>query len=421
MSCGNGNANAVPPHSIGGMSYTKDEAVLKARAVGAGLEQSLVDDLIKAGMNTIAKVAFCSAYLPGNADETPMVEAFKKAIGRNPDLGELASFRLLFHECYAIVSQEMKSLVEKTADATEVRRLTNVERADRYDKQVKRLCGLTIKGHVEPSDSLVDLACTQYDNNRLSYISWEKSTSRLDEQERDMKKDPMLTLDIGSGKLKLEKKNCDVVADVNNDLKVQQALQRRALAYDQANIIQYEQLMAWNDRLMKARLTDPPPGYCRVTYAQLERADRRLFVELNDRTRSGIQATTSGRPVELVFKDAMYDPEVLHHLQPLPLSSSSQPMRDTSKPARDQPYTSAKGKSRDKGKGKGKTMPQEMISWGCRAITNSGQPICYGFTLGLCKNKVTKGRCDKGFHVCAIPGCGGHHPAKDCPKRADQS
>ncbi|CAJ1436786.1 unnamed protein product, partial [Effrenium voratum] len=118
------------------------------RALAAGLDVSLVEKIQAAGMTTIAKVAFCSSYLPGSADESPMVEAFKCAIGRDPVLSELAAFRLLFHECYAIVSQEMKVLVERSADSAEVRRLTNVERADRYDKQVKRLCGITIKDHV---------------------------------------------------------------------------------------------------------------------------------------------------------------------------------------------------------------------------------------------------------------------------------
>ena len=193
-----------------------------------------------------------------------------------PVLSELAAFRLLFHECYATVSQEMKVLVERSADSAEVRRLTNVERADRYDKQVKRLCGITIKDHVEPSDALVDLACTQYDNNRISYISWEKC---------------LLTFLAGSSGLN---------ANVGNDLKVQLSLQRRALAYDQANVIDYTLMMSWADRLMKVRMSDPPPGYTKVSFAQTERADR----ELNDQTRSGIQATVQGRP-----EKAMFDPE----------------------------------------------------------------------------------------------------------------
>ena len=71
-----------------------------------------------------------------------------------------------------------------------------------------------------------------------------KCISRTDEQERDLKKAPMLTLDVSSGELKLEKKREDTVMEVNSDLRVQQASQRRALAYDQANVISYEKMLS---------------------------------------------------------------------------------------------------------------------------------------------------------------------------------
>ena len=104
-----------------------------------------------------------------------MKNAFQDAIQKEPTASELVPFCFLYQESYAIVSQEMKILVEKSADTTEVRKLTNIERADRYKKQVERLSGLSIKGYLEPSDALVDLAYTQYDNNRLAYIPWEKN------------------------------------------------------------------------------------------------------------------------------------------------------------------------------------------------------------------------------------------------------
>ena len=408
------------------MSYTRDVAVFSDRALSAGLSVAVVDLLKEAGIDTIAKTAFCSSYLPGNPDESPMQQAFKDALKRDYTASEMAAFRYLYNECYAIVSQEMKVLAERSADATDTRRLTNVERADRYQKQVKRLTGLNIKGFLEPSDSLVDIACTQYDNNRLAYIPWEKCTSRTDEQEKDLKKDQTLTLDVSSGKLKVDKKKDEILADVQSDLKVQQALQRRALAYDQANVVSFHELSKWHDKLLKARLTDPPPGYSRISFSQMERADRKFFAELCDQTRSGIQTVTEGRPVELALKDCMFDAEVLHCLQPLPAaqgSGSVASIRETNN-VRSQPYkTKGKGKAvpTDKGKGKGKVMPHEMVALGCRSTTNAGQPICYSFSLGTCSEKPVKGRCSKGFHVCAIPGCGAHHAAKDCPKRTQGS
>ena len=132
----------------------------------------------------------------------------------------------------------MKILVEKNTDSTDVRKLTKIERTDRYKKQIDRLSGSDIKDFLEPFDALIDLTCTQYDNNRLSYMPWEKYTRRAgsDEQEKDQKKDPMLTVDISSGKFKLEKKKDDVLAEINSDLKIQYIFQRRIFACDQTNI-----------------------------------------------------------------------------------------------------------------------------------------------------------------------------------------
>ena len=69
-------------------------------------------------------------------------------------------------------------------------------------------------------------------------MPWEKYTRRAgsDEQEKDQKKDPMLTVDISSGKLKLEKKKDDVLTEINSDLKIQYVFQRRIFACDQTNM-----------------------------------------------------------------------------------------------------------------------------------------------------------------------------------------
>ena len=72
-----------------------------------------------------------------------------------------------------------------------------------------------------------------------------------------------------------------------------------------------------------------------------------------------------------------------------------------------------------KGKGSGKgtpRMPKELL--GCRSCTNRGDPICFGYGLKTCTEQVKGGRCPKGLHVCAVPKCGGAHPALDCPHYA---
>ena len=98
---------------------------------------------------------------------------------------------------------------------------------------------------------------------------------------------------------------------------------------------------------------------------------------------------------------------------------------DRASSSRTSPYktpSSSKGKGKSKGKNKSSPkMPNVLVNGGCRATTKAGDPICYGFNLGTCTNKVTSGRCDRGYHVCALPKCGKHHPFISCPNKGNTS
>ena len=286
-----------------------------------------------------------------------MKNAFQDAIQKEPTASEPASCRFLYHVPYAdaFVSQEMKILGEMSANTAEVRKLTNSERADQYKRQVERLSDPSINGFLEPSSALVNLACTQYVDNRLAYIPWGKCASRIDVQERYLKKVPMLTLDVSLGKLKLEKKWEDAVTEVDRDLRVQQGIQGRALANDQANVISYENMMLWSGELMKARLSEPPPGYNRVVSAQLEWADRRFFAEVCGLTEDGIQLQRDRKPFERVLKECMFDSEVLHGHHPMPQSNATSAQKDYgSHWSQLYKTSSGKGKSpNDNGRGRG--------------------------------------------------------------------
>ena len=96
--------------------------------------------------------------------------------------------------------------------------------------------------------------------------------------------------------------------------------------------------------------------------------------------------------------------EVMHLLQPL-MGKSFEPKGDE-KPSssRVAPYkqqSPSKGKGKSKGKNKASPkMPHVLLNGGCRAMTNSGDSICYGFNLGTCSNKVTNGRCGTVAFTC---------------------
>ena len=398
-------------------SFSESEPVFVARCLKVGLSETDVAAFKAQGIRTLANVAFMSSYTPGSGDDAALMRAFEKVVGGTPTLGQQSSFRRLFHEAFAVSTHEMQSMVEATED-TAPRRLSVPERAERFQAIKKRLVGLSIKDRTEPSDSLVDACVHMYESNRLSFLEWEKLTSKEHEAHSQGKRDSVLSLD-SNGKLKLEKPE-GPRADTTSDLQVQMALNRRGVALEMANILSFTTHSAWVDRLMAARLDPVPDTHVVPSIQQLLSADRKLFQVLSDKTRAGVQATPQGRPVEACFKEVSESTEVLTILQPLPKSASG-PVRTDPSSARSDPYPPPqvrhqRPKGRGKGGGKARVrMPTQLI--GCRAHTNAGDPICFGYGLKTCKEIVRNGRCPRGLHICAVPKCGKYHPALDCPSR----
>ena len=418
------SAGSAPRRVAGFMAdssaaYSESTPVLKDRLKRAGFEDAQVET-IASSVKTLKNLAFISSYSPGQADDAPLMEVLSSLLSE-PDLSIAlkSSWRAAFHEAYAVVTAELKQQVERSEEV-QVRTLTQPERAERYEKQVKRLSGVNIKGSSEPSERLVDVCVAIYERNQLQYVPWSRCSSREQEAQNESRKEVKLALD-GSGKVKVDSASKEVVADTSTEVLVMQALQRRALAMEQANIVSYTLLDLWHQRLMKARLTDPPPGYSRPSFDQLRLADQKLFSELQDETRSGIQALSSGRPVDNLIKDVMHRAEVSSLLLPLPAPSVASIAKSSATAPPPQPTW--KGNGKGKGKLKGKTgrmgtprMPAELE--GCKAYTQKGKPLCYDFNMSHgCSRPVKNNECQRGLHNCAWPGCGGAHSASSCPKR----
>ena len=164
-------------------SYGDNKPVFRSRAAAAGLSDDFVQLLVDSHLDSLSKYAFCSSYVPGSGDDASFIRAIRNAIGRDPLIGEQASCRKLLHEAYALVTAEIKQQLERSEEV-QARKLTQPERSDLYQKQVKKLVGLSLKGPMEPSDALVDVFCGMYDANRLRFVPWEKYTSKECELEK---------------------------------------------------------------------------------------------------------------------------------------------------------------------------------------------------------------------------------------------
>ncbi|CAE7389065.1 unnamed protein product [Symbiodinium sp. CCMP2592] len=335
-------------------NYSESQSVLQSRLSVVGFAEGDVLKILPE-VGNLRRLAFISSFTPGQTDEEPLMRVLKDILKRDLTIADKANWRAVYNEAYAIVTAEMKQRIEKADPESTVRPLSQPERSERYERQAKKLVGISLKGPLEPADALVDLAVASYEANELRYIPWDRCVSKEAELAGEKKRDVRFTVEESSGKLRIEHKQPDLVADTSSEILVQQALTRRSLAMDQANLIDFSVSDQWTQRLMKARMQTPAEHFVRPTWKQLESADRQLFAELRDKTRAGVQTVASGRPLDTLLPDAMY------------MNEDVPQKPDAPKWERPSPYT--------KGGGKGKK--------GC---STKGQ------------------KCEKGLHICAAAG-----------------
>ncbi|CAE7293175.1 unnamed protein product [Symbiodinium sp. CCMP2592] len=393
-----GDATRVGGETIlerpGTMSITESEANFSSRAAKLGLKAEVLQLLVDGGVNTLAKFAYVSSFIPGQSDEGPFVTSIKDLLKRDATVGELSVLRRLHSEAFALVAAELKSQVERTTDAP-ARSLAAPDRADRLARQVVRYPGLTIAGPNEPSDRSVDKCCQMYENNRLTYLplSWCMSKDDETRNSRD-KEDRTLTVD-NSGNVHI--KNADIrgEADLSTDLLLKFALTRRGLAMEQAGLLGFKEHEKWAERLLHSRYREVPSGYTRVSIQQLLQADKQLFVTAANECRSGVQVTETGRPLDEAWMRCADLTEVSHLLAPL-----------ASPPPAKIPFERPTPYGRGKGGAKGKqpsrrevTMPEDLKDG--HANTPKGVPICFDAQRGKCTRQLTGNKCFRGAHAPA--------------------
>ena len=379
----------------------------------ANFEAGVLQLIISGGVDTIAKFAFVSSFVPGGA-ETPFVAAIKSLLSRDPTVGELSVLRRL---SYSLTAAELRQQVERTADAP-AKQLAAPDRADRLKKQKALYPGLSIQGPNEPSDRLVDRCVQIYEMNRLVHVPLNFCASKDDEiRNHKDKEDRLLSVDA-TGQIHIKNAAIKVEADLSSDLLVRFALTRRGLALEQAGLLSYELHEKWAEKLINSRYRELPTGYARISTQQILQADKQAFIVAADMCRAGIQLEAAGRPLDRVWDSVITHAEVAHLLLPLPVPP---PAPSASRPERSANiYEAGKGKgkkgkgSRGGQKGANARVPDDLK--GCHSCTSKGNPICFDHQRGNCQRSVTLNRCARGLHVCGI--CfANNHTMQNCNKR----
>ena len=402
------------------MSYSDSKAVFKKRFLEIGLTDANYDAFNAEGLNTLGTFAFACNYAPGAADERPLVTLATNVLGNAPSTKEMACIRRLFSEAYSTIAADIRTKVEATDEAL-VKKLAPAERSQRLKDQQARLTGLDLRGNYEPGDSLVDRAVAAYEADRVSYITWDVCVSRDHEIVTGSKKDANLSFD-SSGVLKLTKRDQVEPCSTTNEMQVRYCLIRRGLALDQANVMCFKLHDRLAEKLMNARMEEPPTGCVRLSLKQVETADKKFWTLMAEKTRDGIKSGPFGRPCDLNFNACLDSPEFLNLLQHRFAPPAASPGPSKPKPA-DEPrpkrpktdFPNAKGSM----KGNFMRVPSDLLSLGCVAATAKGQRLCFDYNLKKCKLSVKDQRCGKGLHLCAVKGCHKPHMAVDCPNKGN--
>ena len=151
---------SVLPRARMAGAITESTAVLRERAAKVGLPEATVDQLVRQGVDTLAKLAFAA----GQPGETPTDAKLKTLVqeirpdgtaGPNPSLGTMATVRHLVFESQTLVVNETKNLVESREE--QAKELPPAERRERVANQAARLQGLRLSKPAECSYASHDL------------------------------------------------------------------------------------------------------------------------------------------------------------------------------------------------------------------------------------------------------------------------
>lgn len=401
-------------------------AVFQARLRVFQIPETSIELMIAKEVDTLAKLAFASGSTPGQ-DEASFIDMLVKNLNI-PDIngissGQLSGWRRAWFEAHTIMVSDLRTRVERTDDSAP-RRIPIPERAAKLALQKRRLTGVSITGPLLPSYGLLDFVVTMKEEETLKYVDPSKCTSREDELV-GVKREQFVKPNA-AGVLVLKEGEDSTHTDMTTEHRVRQALQRRSLALDQAELLPYRVSEDYHDFLYSLVAMQAPPKFFPIDLVQILNADRAIWQRMTEHTASGISMRPDGTyPMQDAMVQARLHPMVSCLLQPLPRGGKGNGA------AREGPYNNrqqkggggagskgskapkggkegkgnpkgGKGKGKGKSSGKPDRMPYSLIGLKSRTADNS--KLCFDYNLPSgCSKEVSAGKCSSGVHACC--GC----------------
>ena len=394
------------------MSLVDSTAVFEARAASIGVPDDVVAAMALKGWVSHGTYAFAVATQPG-ADEQAFLDGVIIPLLGGADHIAAPKLRRLFFESHTLTSAELRRQVDSTEQEAP-RKLPAPEISQRMEMLQARIRPLIVANFMEPSHHLINSLVQCVEDGRVRYIEWSRCTSRTQEV-NNIKEDGDLKIwkTDSTGTIKATTKEPSIVASLNTELDVHNALRRRGVAYEIAQAMTFEVHEAIINYFFFELKKDPMEGFGQVTLQQVAAADRELHVRLAEATRGGFKTGPAGElPLDIHVKRILDGPELKWMLMPLPKRAAGKPTTDgPSKPSND---AESKRNKAEPNKTKQDSlklkrlkrtpMPKKLV--GCVPCNDEGQPLCFAFNLGTC---ASSSDCPKGLHMCCKKGCNKRH------------
>ena len=392
------------------------EAHFGSRCKLIGLDDSVYKELQKLKLDTIGRFAYAVGQ-PGVLLAESDWQSWLSTTVPGTSVASAACLRRLLFEAQTILLADLKQQVQ---NPSETKPVPEAERERRMTQLRASVPGVIIEGDSEPSKALLDVCINMTATAELKYVPPCKCTSRLHEVSLAAPSSKLVELE--ASRLIVRDKVEVPDTQVSTPIQLLEALKRRGLAFQFADICSFVEHERYVGRLMK-HLTKPVlEGTPRCTVAQIIEADRLVHVHLLEQGVKPRRNASGVREVEANLAAALGTYEVAFSLIPQHKPANPPPGQGNKKRKRQEwlrkvkeakqqrkeesPY---KGKGKGKGATKGAKVPKAILDLGGVAQMPDGSSLCFGYSLGQCKMGP---KCNF-KHACAR--CFGPRPIKDCP------
>ena len=388
-------------------------AQFRARANEIGLSAPVRDALIGSGLDTMSKLAFWVNQPGTSVDDAAITNATNGVVGGPVTVGDLAAIKRLHFESQAFTLQALKNSIDGPdgpgSDVMVPKKIPLAEKESRLNDIRARLTGISISGPLEPATSLLEHTMHQHETKTIKYLPPEKCYSREHEIKHAK---PSRSLQVEGGTIAMKDGTSIPSETVFTSLQFQQALTRRAIAYDFAQLMSFDTSRRYCDMLLKHLNREPPPGYSTTSLSQLIKADQQVWAKLSE-AGSDIRRNNAGElPLDRLIITTLESYEISFYLLPMVASSTN---ANWNAAPRQGPYEEfAKGKGKGKLKGKRKSKGEHVQTWvppklrGGKPTNPAGNPICFNYNLEGCDAAQVGSACPRGLHVCCK--CFKNHP-----------